>query len=91
MDVRAGAETQVAAGQAEQFAGAEPGLGGEQDQGVVATADPRCLVGGGEQRLELRLGEEGDQRVVVAFGRDRQDALDAGGVLGVPERGVAKQ
>ena len=81
--MRAGAEAQVAAGQADQLAGAQPGLGGEQDQRVVATADPGRLVGGVEQRLELGLGEERDERLVVALGRDREDALDRGGVLGV--------
>ena len=50
---------------------------------MVATADPGGLVGGVEQRLELGIGEERDERLVVALGRDRQDALDRGGVLGV--------
>jgi hypothetical protein len=58
---------------------------------VVAPADPGRLVGGGEQRLELELGEQRDQFVIVALGRDGQDALDRGGVLGVAQRGVAKQ
>ena len=37
------------------------------------------------------VGEERDQRLIVALGGDRQDALDRGGVLGVTQRGVAKQ
>ena len=90
-DVRAGAEAHVAAGQADQLGGAQPGLDGEQDQRVVAAADPGRLVGGGEQRVDLGFGEERDERLVEALGRDRQDALDRGGVLGVPQRGVAEQ
>ena len=89
--MRAGAEVDVAAGEADQLGGAQPGLGGEQHQRVVAAADPGAAVGCGEQRVELGFGEERDERALVALGRDRQDALDRGGVLGVPQRGVAEQ
>ncbi|HLG07266.1 MAG TPA: hypothetical protein VI409_01195 [Gaiellaceae bacterium] len=58
---------------------------------MVAAADPGGLVGGGEQRVDLGLGEVGDQRAVEAFGRHREHALDDGGVLGVAQRGEAKQ
>ena len=81
----------VAAVQAGQLGGAQPGLGGEQQQRVVATPGPGAAVGGGEQRVDLGFGEERDQRAVAAFGRDRQDALDRVGVLGVAQRAVAKQ
>ena len=77
--------------EADQLGGAQSGLGGEQEEGVVAAAGPGAAVGGGEQRVELGFGEERDQRAVEALGRDRQDALDRGGVLGVPQRGVAEQ
>ena len=61
----------------------KPGLGGEQHQRVVAAAEPCRLVGGVKQCLELGLGEERDERLIVALGRNRQDALDRGGVLGM--------
>ena len=74
-DVRAGAEVDVGAGQRGEFGGAQPGLDGEQQQGVVAAAGPGVAVGGGEQRVDLGLGEVGDDGAVEAFGRDRQDPL----------------
>jgi hypothetical protein len=57
---------------------------------VVATADPGGLVGSIEQRLQLEFGEERDERLVCALGRDRKDALDRGGVLGMLQRGVSE-
>ena len=54
----AGAEVEVGAGEAGQLGGAQPGLGGEQEQRVVAAAGPGRSVGGGEQRVDLCLGEE---------------------------------
>jgi hypothetical protein len=65
-------------------------LGGEQQHGVVAAAGPSAAIGCGEQRVDLGFGEERDERALEALGRDRQDALDRGGVLGVPQRGVLK-
>src|SRR5256885_5209894 len=44
-----------------------------------------------EERVDLFLAEVGDERGVKALGRDRQDALDDRGVLGVAQRGVAEQ
>ena len=58
---------------------------------MVASAGPGAAVGRGEQRVDLGFGEVGDQRPVEALGRDRQDARDRGGVLGVAQRGVAEQ
>ena len=60
----AGAEVQIAAAEPDQLGGSQPGLDGEQQEGVVAAADPGRLVWGGEQRVDLRLGEVGDQRAV---------------------------
>ncbi len=47
--------------------------------------------GGVEERVELWLGEERDQRAVVALGREREHSLDQRGLLGVAQRAVAKQ
>ena len=86
-----GAEVDVADGEPGQLGDAQPGLGGEQEQGVVAPAGPGGPVGGGEQRVELGFGEVGDEGLVVALGRDRQHPGDHRGVLGVAQRGVAEQ
>ena len=91
VDVRAGAEVDVAALQCGQLGCAQPGLGGEQQHRVVAPAGPGGAVGCGEQRVDLGFGEERDERPLEALGWDREDAADRGGVLGVLERRVVKQ
>ncbi len=53
------------------------------EQCVVASAGPRAPVGSGEQRLDLGLVEERDDRAVGALGRDREHAGDVCGVFGV--------
>jgi hypothetical protein len=58
---------------------------------VVAPPGPGGAVRGGQQRVELRFGEEGDERPLEALWRDREDALDRGGVLGMTKRRVAEQ
>jgi hypothetical protein len=58
-------------------------LGGEHQHRLVAPAGPGAGVGGVDQRVDLGLGQEGDHRPFVAFGWDRQDPFDRGGVLGV--------
>ena len=63
-EVGAGAEVEIGAGESDQLGGSQSGLDGEQQEGVVAAADPGRLVGGGEQRVDLWLGEVGDQRAV---------------------------
>jgi len=90
-DVRSSTEVNIASGQTRQFGCAQAGLGGKQDQAVVAPTDPGGSVGGGEQRVDLGFGEVGDQGAVKALGRDREHALDDRGVLGVAQRGEAKQ
>ena len=57
-DVGAGAEVDVVAGQRGQFGDAQPGLDGQREQGVVASAGPGVAVGRGQQRVDLRRGEE---------------------------------
>jgi hypothetical protein len=84
-DVCSGAEMDIAAGEAGEFGGAQPGLDGEQNPGVVAAAGAGGAVRGGEQRLGLGIGEERDDRLVSPFGRDSQDPVDISGVLGVAQ------
>ena len=54
---------------------------------MVAASGPGGLVARRGQRAGLVAGEVGDQVALVALGRDRQHALDGGGVLGVAQRG----
>ena len=72
-DVRAGAQVDVADGQAGELGGAQPGLAGQHQQGVVAPPGPGGQVGGGQQGGDLVFGEVGDQGLVEALGRDGQD------------------
>lgn len=90
-DVGPGAEVDVVSAQGDEFGDPEPGLDGDDEEGVVASTAPSGLVGGGEQNVDLVGVEERDQGPVPAFGRDGQDAGDGVGVLGMPERGVAEQ
>jgi hypothetical protein len=60
---------------------------------VVAPPGPSRGVAGGEQCVDLGLGEIGDQRPVEAFGWDRQHSGDGVGEFGVlqdsePQQGV---
>jgi hypothetical protein len=91
VDVGAVSEVQIGACEIDQLGRAEPGLRGEQDQGVVAAAGPCRAVWSVQQRVEFGLGKEADQRPLESFGRDREDPLDRVGVLGMLERGVAEQ
>jgi len=90
-DVRPGAEVHVVWCEGEQFGDPQPGLGGKQQQGVVAPPRPGARVAGGQQRVDLVLGEVGDHGPVEPFGRDREDPGDAVGVLGMGQRRVAEQ
>jgi hypothetical protein len=64
-------------------------LGGEHDHRAVAPAGPGAAVRGVDERVCLELGEERDERSLVALGGDREDPFDCVGVLWVSERGVA--
>ena len=81
-DVRPGAEVDVLAVQAGELGDPQAGLDGEQEQGVVAAAEPGGAVRGGEQRVDLVGGEVADDRPLAASGRDGQDLADHRGVLG---------
>jgi len=66
-------------------------LDGQGQQRVVAPTDPGVAVGDGEDRLDLRFGQELDDPAVETFLRDRQHPCDLRGVLGMSECGVAEQ
>ena len=84
------AEVDVAAGQPGQLGDPQPGLGGEGEHRVVAPPGPGGLVRGGEQGVDLRFGEPGDEGPVEPLGRDGQDPGDRLGVLGVAQGRVGE-
>ena len=57
---------------------------------VVAPAGPATLSAGSEQRVDLWLGEVCHQVALGPLVRDRQHALDRGGVFGVLQREVCE-
>jgi hypothetical protein len=90
-DVRAGAQVHVGAGERGELGDPQPGLDGHREQGVIAAAGPAGAVRGGQQRLGFPGSQVGHDGLVEAGGRDGQDPLDQGGVLGVAQGGVAEQ
>jgi len=90
-DVRSGGELNVTASQAGELGGAQSGLDGEDEQGVVASAGPGAAVGSVQQRVDLVLVEECDDRAVGPLERDHEHASDVLSVFGVAVLGVAEQ
>jgi hypothetical protein len=71
-DVRAVlVEVNVAAGQRDQFGDPQPGLAGQQQQGVVAASPSGGAIGSGQQGIDLGGGEETHHGPVAAFRWDR--------------------
>jgi hypothetical protein len=64
-------------------------LSEQDDDRVVAAAGPTHAVRGVDERVELGLGEIGDQRAFVAFGPDLQDPFDRRGVFWMAQQAVA--
>ena len=91
VDVGAGAERDVVAGERDEFGDPQAGLDREREHRVVAAAGPGGLVAGGEQRVDLGVGEVGQQVLGGPFVRDREHALDRVGVLGVVQREIGEQ
>ncbi len=58
---------------------------------MVAPAGPCLLVAGAEQRVDLGIGEVGDQVAFGALGRDGEHPGDGAGVLGVMQCEVGQQ
>lgn len=67
--------------QAGQFAEPQPGLRGDGQQRVIASARPRSLVWLGQKSLDFSCGQERDRRMDYAGTRHRQYALDDRSVL----------
>ena len=69
-DMRTGAERYILLTQAGQFGQTEPRLHGQQEEGMVALADPRLARRGGQQRLDLRADQEVNEWSNMAFTRN---------------------
>lgn len=85
------AKVDVGDGEAGEFGDPQPGLGGHQEERVVAAAVPGREVGRGQEGFDLGPGQEADGGVIVSFGWDGEHPGDQRGVLGDLERGVAEQ
>ena len=90
-DGRPGPGLGIAAGQAGELGGPQPGLGGEREERMVAAAVPRPGVRGGEQGRGLVGGEVGDGSPAVLLRGDREDPGDRPGVLGVAQGGELEE
>ncbi len=89
--VSAGAEVEVLEAERGELADAQPGLQREDKQGVVAPAQATRAVRAGEQRVDFGGDEEAHECALAPLGRDRQDAADERGVLGVAQRREGEQ
>jgi hypothetical protein len=74
-----------------EFGHTQAGLDGQEDHGVIASAEYLIAVRGGEQSLHLFRHEEADQCRLGSLGWDRQNALDAGRAFRVTKRSTAEQ
>jgi integrase len=66
-DMSTGAERHILLAQTGQFGQTHPGLHVQQQEGVVALADPRLARRGGQQRLDLRANQEVNEWSSMAF------------------------
>ena len=82
----AGTEVDGVPVEADQLGEAQARLGREQQQGVIAAAEPRRPIGRGEDRLDLGARQEVHLSLVVALARYREHALDQRAVRRLLER-----
>src|SRR5438105_4718503 len=90
-DMRTDAEMDVSLPERDQLRDAEPRLDRECEQRVVASTGPRRVSGRRQKRVDFRFGEKGHEPALEAFGRNREHASDHRGMLGMSQRGEAKQ
>lgn len=77
----AGPDDDVAAAQSDELADPQAGLHRQDQQGVIATANPGRAIRCCQQRLELWPGEEGDDLAIDTLLGDCEDPLDKGAVF----------
>jgi hypothetical protein len=78
--MRTGTEMNGFSAQADQLGEAQAGLGGEQQQCVIAPAEPRRPIGRSEGGFDLGTRQEIYLTLVVSLARYREHALDEGAV-----------
>ena len=83
--VSPGAEMDGVPVETDQFGEAQAGLNREQQQGVVAAAEPRRTIGHAKDCLDFGAGQEANLPLVVALAWDREHTLDEGAVSGLLE------
>jgi len=89
--VWAGVEVDVLHFQSGQFGDPQPGLGGEEEKGVVSAAERCGPVRCGQQGRGLIVVQVSNDGAVAAFRGDRQDSFDQGGMFGGVQGGVPEQ
>ena len=83
-------EMEVAGTEGTELGDAQPCLQRQDEERVVTPAHSARTVWTGEQRVDLSRDEEVHERPLAPLGRDREDAADERGVLGVAERRVGE-
>jgi hypothetical protein len=78
--MRDGAEIDSIACRDCQLGEAQPCLGREKQQGLIAASEPCRAIGNGKDHLDLRPRQEMHLTLVVALTRYREDSLDKGAV-----------
>jgi hypothetical protein len=86
----AGCEMDIGTSKADQLRCAQTRLSGEAEECVVSPPGPRRAIGGGKQRADFRLGQEGHEPSVEALGRDGENARDESGMIGMTKGGVSE-
>src|SRR5580658_4807055 len=90
-DMRTGAERYILLTQTGHFGQTQPSLHGQQEESVVALADPGLARRGGQQRLDFRSDQEVNEWSCVAFTGNGQHALNEGRMLRSLQRGIAEK
>ena len=90
-DMRTGAELNIGTGQPDQFRRPQSCLGCETEQRRVAPPGPSRPVRGGQQRIDLGLGQPGHQPSLKALRRYCENAFDGGGMFGMAQGCIAEQ
>jgi hypothetical protein len=84
-------EMDIGTSKPDQFRCPQARLCGETEERVVSSPGPGRPIRGGQQCADFRLGQEGHEPSVEAFGRYSENALDEGGMIGMAKGSVSEQ
>jgi len=87
----ASCQMDIGTAKANQLRSSQARLGGETEERVVSPPGPGRPIRDSQQRADFRLGQEGHEPSVEALGRDGENALDEGGMIGMAKSGVSEQ